>query len=156
MISLYPIWPRICLIKYCIEKEKRCYLLNNDYGATMVSLITTIVAMVPMVAMLSLSAFMYKWEILHLEAESRAEEYIYTCRNTAHKQIHLGNINEISQDQRYKMVSMLTSCDDGMLYYKGRCELNPGKIFCSKSILEGYLALRGLEHAERPAAFTMT
>jgi hypothetical protein len=154
MISLYPIWPRICLIKYCIEKEKRCYLLNNDYGATMVSLITTIVAMVPMVAMLSLSAFMYKWEILHLEAESRAEEYIYTCRNTAHKQIHLGN--EISQDQRHKMVSMLTSCDDGMLYYKGRCELNPGKIFCSKSILEGYLALRGLEHAERPAAFTMT
>jgi hypothetical protein len=142
------------LIKYCIEKEKRYYLLSYDYGATMVSLITTIVAMVPMVAMLSLSAFMYKWEILHLEAESRAEEYIYTCRNTAHKQIHLGN--EISQDQRHKMVSMLTSCDDGMLYYKGRCELNPGKIFCSKSILEGYLALRGLEHAERPAAFTMT
>src|SRR5918994_4198868 len=118
MIGFYPIWTRIC----CIEKEKRYYLLSYDYGATMVSLITTIVAMVPMVAMLSLSA----------EAESRAEEYIYTCRNAAHKQIHLGNINEISQDQRYKMVSMLTSCDDGMLYYKGRCELNPSKIFCSK------------------------
>jgi hypothetical protein len=74
----------------------------------------------------------------------------------AHRQIHLGNINETSQDQLYKMVSMLTGCDDGMLYYKGRCELNPSKIICSKSILEGYLALRGLEHAERPAAFRTT
>ena len=78
------------------------------------------------------------------------------CRNKAHKQIHLGNINEIFQDQRNKMVSILTSCDHGMLYYKGRCEVTPSKIFCSKSILEGYLTLRGLENAERPATFTMT
>ena len=33
-----------------------------------------------MVAMLSLSVSMYKWEQQHLEAENLAEEYIYTCR----------------------------------------------------------------------------
>ena len=49
----------------------------------MVSLIMTIVAMVPMVAMLSLSVSMYKWEQQHLEAENIAEDYIYTCRESS-------------------------------------------------------------------------
>jgi hypothetical protein len=44
----------------------------------MVSLIMTIVVMVPMATMLSLSVSMYKWEQQHLEAESIAEGYIYT------------------------------------------------------------------------------
>src|SRR5918996_2262363 len=99
MISFYPIWPRICLIKYCIEKEKRYYLLSYDYGATMVSLITTIVAMVPMVAILSLSASMYKWEQLHLEAESLAEDYIFTCRKAAHTNLHNSGLNETPNNQ---------------------------------------------------------
>ena len=45
----------------------------------MVSLIMTIIAMVPMVAMLSLSVSMLEWEQQHLEAENLAEEYISTC-----------------------------------------------------------------------------
>jgi len=59
--------PRICLIKYRIEKEKRRYHLSYGCAATVMSLITRIVAMVPTVAMLSLSASMYKWEQLHPE-----------------------------------------------------------------------------------------
>ena len=63
----------------------------------MVSLIMTIVAMVPMVAMLSLSVSMYKWEQQHLEAETIAEDYIYTCREVAYAKTHLNSINEIPQ-----------------------------------------------------------
>ena len=36
----------------------------------------TVVGIAPMALILSLSAFMYKWEQQHLEAESIAEEYI--------------------------------------------------------------------------------
>ena len=50
-----------------------------------------------------------------------------------------------------KMVNVLASCDDDMLYYKGRCELQPTKVFCYNSALDGYLILRGIENAERPA-----
>jgi hypothetical protein len=55
-----------------------------------------------------------------------------------------------------KMVNMLAGCDDNMLYYKGRCELQPTKVFCSNSALDGYLILRGIENAERPVGFTQT
>ena len=154
MISLYPIWPRICLIKYCIEKEKRYYLLSYDYRAKMVSLITTIVAMVPMVAMLSLSASMYKWEQLHLQAESLAQEYIFTCRKTAYGETHIGDNNGIPKEQIKKMTKALSGCDKNMLYYKWRCELDSSKFFCSNSALDGYLILRGIENTERLAVFT--
>ena len=122
----------------------------------MVSLTMTIVAMVPMVAMLSLSVSMYKWEQQHMEAERIAEEYIYTCREAAYAITHLNSINEIPKDPIGKMTKVLSSCDDRMLYYKGRCELNSSKVFCSNSALEGYLILRGIENAERPAGFTRT
>jgi hypothetical protein len=122
----------------------------------MVSLIMTIIAMVPMVAMLSLSVSMYKWEQQHLEAENLAEEYIYTCREAAYGEIHLSNINKIPRDQLSNMAKVLSSCDDHMLYYKGRCELDSSKRFCSNSALEGYLILRGIENAERPAGFIKT
>ena len=55
-----------------------------------------------------------------------------------------------------KMTKVLSSCDDRMLYYKGRCELDSSKVFCSNSALEGYLILRGTENAERPAGYTRT
>ena len=54
------------------------------------------------------------------------------------------------------MTKVLSSCDDRMLYYKGRCELDSSKVFCSNSALEGYLILRGIENAERPIGFTRT
>ena len=81
------------MIKYCIEKEKRCCHLNYECGATMVSLITTIVAMVPMVAVLSLSVSIYKWEQLHIEAESLAQEYIFTCRKTVYEMTLIADDN---------------------------------------------------------------
>ena len=112
--------------------------------------------MVPMVAMLSLSVSMYKWEQQHLEAENLAEEYIYTCREAAYAKTHPSGINETPKDQIGKMVKALSTCDEHMLYYKGRCELNSSKVFCSNSALEGYLILRGIENAERPAGFTRT
>ena len=109
-----------------------------------------------MVAMLSLFVSMYKWEQQHLEAENLAEEYIYTCREAAYGDIHLSKINKISRDQLSKMAKVLSSCDDHMLYYKGRCELNFSMLFRSNSALEGYLILRGIENAERTAGFTRT
>lgn len=104
-----------------------------------------------MVAMLSLSVSMYKWEQQHLEAENLAEEYIYTCREAVYGEIHLS-----PRDQLSKMAKVLSSCDDHMLYYKGRCESDSSKLFCSNSALEGYLILRGIENAERPAGFIKT
>jgi hypothetical protein len=50
-----------------------------------VFLVTTVVGIASMALILSLSAFMYKWEQQDLEAESIAEEYIYTCRNAAYR-----------------------------------------------------------------------
>ena len=115
-----------------------------------------ILAIAPIAALVSLSVSMYKWEQQHLEAESIAEEYIYTCREAAYAKTHLNSINEIPKDQIGKMTKVLSGCDDRMLYYKGRCELNSSKVFCSNSALEGYLILRGIENAERPAGFTRT
>ena len=122
----------------------------------MSSPLVAILAIAPIAALVSLSASMYKWEQQHLEAESIAEEYIYTCREAAYGEIHLSNINKIPRDQLSKMTKVLSSCDDHMLYYKGRCELDSSKLFCSDSALEGYLILRGIENAERPAGFTRT
>jgi uncharacterized membrane protein len=145
----------MCLMKYCIEKEKRRCLLASDGGAIMVSLIITIFAMVPMVTMLSLSVSMYRWEQQNLEAENLAEENIYTCRKTAQREVHTSDY-EIPEDEINKMKKALAICDNSMLYYKGRCELDSTKFFCSKSILEGYLILRGLEDADRPSLFAKT
>jgi hypothetical protein len=122
----------------------------------MSSPLMAILAIAPIAALVSLSASMYKWEQQHLEAESIAEEYIYTCRGAAYGEIHLSNINKIPSDQLSKMAKVLSSCDDDMLYYKGRCELDSSKLFCSDSALEGYLILRGIENAERPIGFTGT
>ena len=122
----------------------------------MSSPLMAILAIAPIAALVSLSASMYKWEQQHLEAESIAEEYIYTCREAAYEEIHLSNINKIPRDQISRMAKVLSSCDDHMLYYKGRCELDSSKLFCSDSALEGYLILRGIENAERPAGFTRT
>jgi hypothetical protein len=122
----------------------------------MSSPLMAIVVIALIAALVSLSASMYKWEQQHLEAESIAEEYIYTCRGAAYGEIHLSNINKIPSDQLSKMAKVLSSCDDHMLYYKGRCELDSSKLFCSDSALEGYLILRGIENAERPIGFTGT
>jgi hypothetical protein len=122
----------------------------------MSSPLVAILAIAPIAALVSLSASIYKWEQQHLEAESIAEEYIYTCREAAYGEIHLSDINKIPRDQISKMAKVLSSCDDHMLYYKGRCELDSSKLFCSNSALEGYLILRGIENAERPAGFTRT
>ena len=113
-----------------------------------------ILAIAPIAALVSLSVSMYKWEQQHMKAESIAEEYIYTCREAANT--HLDSITEIPKNQIGKKTKVLSSCDDRMLYYKGRCELNSSKVFCSNSALEGYLILRGIENAERPAGFTKT
>jgi hypothetical protein len=114
------------------------------------------VAIVPMVLMASLSTYMYKWELLHQEADGLAEEYIFTCRKTVYLETHTGDINEnkVSKDQMTKTAKVLSICDDNMLYYKGRCELDFSKIFCTNTSLDGYLMLRGIENAERPAEFT--
>jgi hypothetical protein len=122
----------------------------------MSSPLMAILVIAPIAALVSLSASMYKWEQQHLEAESIAEEYIYTCRGAAYGEIHLSNINKIPSDELSKMAKVLSSCDDHMLYYKGRCELDSSKLFCSDSALEGYLILRGIENAERPTGFTRT
>jgi hypothetical protein len=122
----------------------------------MSSPLMAILVIAPIAALVSLSASMYKWEQQHLEAENIAEEYIYTCREAAYGEIHLSNINKIPRDQISKMAKVLSSCDDHMLYYKGRCELDSPKLFCSNSALEGYLILRGIENAERPIGFTRT
>ena len=151
MIGLYSRKPRICLIKYCIEKEKRYCHLNYECGATMVSLITTIVAMVPVVAVLSLSVSIYKWEQLHIEAESLAQEYIFTCRKTVYEKTLITDDNNSIPKQQTKMLS---ACDKNMLYYKWRCQLDSSKSFCSNSALDGYLILRGIENTERPTVFT--
>jgi hypothetical protein len=50
----------------------------------MVSLTITISAIVPMIAMVSLSAYMYKWEQQHLAAENLAKNYIYTWRKAVY------------------------------------------------------------------------
>jgi hypothetical protein len=120
------------------------------------SLIVVIVAVVPMVLMASLSAYMYKWELLHQEAEGLAEEYISTCRRTVYSETHNGDINEneVSKDRMAGTAKLLSICDNNMLYYKGRCELDSSRIFCTNSLLDGYLILRGIEDAERPAEFT--
>ena len=115
-----------------------------------------ILVIAPIAALVSLSASMYKWEQQHLEAENLAEEYIYTCREAAYGEIHPSNINKIPRDQLSNMAKVLSSCDDHMLYYKGRCELDSSKLFCSNSALKGYLILRGIENAERPAGFIKT
>jgi hypothetical protein len=122
----------------------------------MTSLIVVMVAIVPMVLMASLSTYMYKWELLHQEADGLAEEYIFTCRKTVYLETHTGDINEnkVSKDQMTKTAKVLSICDDNMLYYKGRCELDSSKIFCTNTSLDGYLMLRGIENAERPAEFT--
>jgi hypothetical protein len=122
----------------------------------MSSPLMAILVIAPIAALVSLSASMYKWEQQHLEAENLAEEYIYTCRKATYGEIHLSNINKIPRDQLSKMAKVLSSCDDHMLYYKGRCELDSPKLFCSNSALEGYLILRGIENAERPIGFTGT
>jgi hypothetical protein len=122
----------------------------------MSSPLMAILVIAPIAALVSLSASMYKWEQQHLEAENLAEEYIYTCRKATYGEIHLSNINKIPRDQLSKMAKVLSSCDDHMLYYKGRCELDSSKLFCSNSGLEGYLILRGIENAERPAGFIKT
>ena len=44
-----------------------------------------------------LISFYYKWEQQHLEAETIAEDYIYTCREAAYAITHLNSINEIPQ-----------------------------------------------------------
>ena len=121
----------------------------------MSSPLMAILAIAPISALVSLSVSMYKWE-QHLEAESIAKEYIYTCRRAAYGEIHLSDINKIPRDQISKMAKVLSSCDDHMLYYKGRCGLDSSKLFCSNSALEGYLILRGIENAERPIGFTRT
>jgi hypothetical protein len=122
----------------------------------MVSLVTTIVAMVPMIAVLSLSVSMYKWEQLHIEAESLAQEYIFTCRKTVYENTLItdDNNNRFPKEQTKEMTKMLSACDKNMLYYKWRCELNSSKSFCSNSALDGYLILRGIENTERPTVFT--
>ena len=112
----------------------------------------TVVGIAPMALILSLSAFMYKWERQDLEAERIAEEYIYTCRNAAYTEIHTVD-NWISRNQMSKLTNILLDCDENMLYYKGLCELDPAKIFCSNSTLDGYLMLRGIENVERPVVF---
>lgn len=155
MIRLYSRKPRKCLIKYCIEKDKRCCHLNYECGATMVSLITTIVAMVPVVAVLSLSVSIYKWEQLHIEAESLAQEYIFTCRKIVYERTLItDDNNSIPKQQIKEMTKMLSACDKNMLYYKWRCQLDSSKSFCSNSALDGYLILRGIENTERPTVFT--
>jgi hypothetical protein len=115
-----------------------------------------IVAIVPMVLMASISMYMYKWELLHQEAEGLAAEYIFTCRRTLHLEIHTGDIkeDEVSKDQMTRTAKLLSICDNNMLYYKGRCEIDSSKIFCTNSSLDGYLILRGIENAERPTEFT--
>jgi len=122
----------------------------------MTSLMVVMVAIVPMVLMASLSTYMYKWELLHQEADGLAEEYIFTCRKTVYLETHTGDINEnkVSKDHMTKTAKVLSICDDNMLYYKGRCELDFSKIFCTNTSLDGYLMLRGIENAERPAEFT--
>ena len=155
MIRLYSRKPRKCLIKYCIEKDKRCCHLNYECGATMVSLITTIVTMVPVVAVLSLSVSIYKWEQLHIEAESLAQEYIFTCRKIVYERTLItDDNNSIPKQQIKEMTKMLSACDKNMLYYKWRCQLDSSKSFCSNSALDGYLILRGIENTERPTVFT--
>ena len=117
----------------------------------MVSLITTIVAMVPVVAVLSLSVSIYKWEQLHIEAENLAQEYIFTCRKTVYEKTLITDDNNSIPKQQTKMLS---ACDKNMLYYKWRCQLDSSKSFCSNSALDGYLILRGIENTERPTVFT--
>jgi hypothetical protein len=120
----------------------------------MSSPLMAILAIAPIAAIVSLSASIYKWEQQHLQAESLAEDYIFTCREAAYLGIHVDH--NIPKEQMQKMVHVLSGCDDNMLYYKGRCELQPSKVFCSNSALDGYLILREIENAERPAGFTKT
>jgi hypothetical protein len=120
----------------------------------MSSPLMAILAIAPIAALISLSASMYKWEQQHLQAESLAGDYIFTCREAAYREILVNQ--DIPKDQMEKIVDVLAGCDDNMLYYKGRCELQPTKDFCSNSSLDGYLILRGIENAERPAGFTKT
>ena len=115
----------------------------------MSSPLMAILAIAPIAAIVSLSASIYKWEQQHLQAESLAGDYIFTCREAAYLGIHADH--DIPKEQMQKMEHVLAGCDDNMLYYKGRCELQPSKVFCSNSALEGYLILRGVENPERPA-----
>jgi hypothetical protein len=122
----------------------------------MTSLTVVIVAIIPMVLVASISTYMYKWELLHQEAEGLAEEYIFTCRRTLYLETQTRdfNENEVSKDQMTRTEKLLSICDNNMLYYKGRCEIDFSKRFCTNSSLDGYLILRGIENAERPTQFT--
>jgi hypothetical protein len=122
----------------------------------MTSLTVVIVAIVPIVLVVSISTYMYKWELSHQEAEGLAEDYIFTCRRSLYLETHTGDLykNEASKDQLIRNAKLLSTCDSNMLYYKGRCEIDFSKIFCTNSSLDGYLILRGIENAERPTEFT--
>jgi hypothetical protein len=122
----------------------------------MTSLTVVIVAIVPIVLVVSISTYMYKWELSHQEAEGLAEDYIFTCRRSLYLETHTGDLykNEVSKDQLIRNAKLLSTCDSNMLYYKGRCEIDFSKIFCTNSSLDGYLILRGIENAERPTEFT--
>jgi|RhiMetdeSRZDD1v2_1073273.scaffolds.fasta_scaffold00244_4 hypothetical protein len=122
----------------------------------MTSLTVVIVAIVPIVLMASVSTYMYKWELSHQEAEGLAEDSIFTCRRALYLETHTGDLNknEVSKDQMIRTAKLLSTCDNNMLYYKGRCEIDFSKSFCTTSSLDGYLILRGIENAERPTGFT--
>ena len=65
--------------------------------------------------------------------------HIHHSRCICGQETHFNGINDTPKDQLEKMAG----CDDRMLYYKGRCELDSSKFFCSNSAVEGYLILRG-------------
>jgi len=84
----------------------------------MVSLAITIGAIVPMIAMVSLSAYLYKWEQQHLSAENLAIDHIYTCRKAVYAETHLRDLDEIPLNQLDRLAHTLMNCDDGMLTTK--------------------------------------
>ena len=79
-----------------------------------------------------------------LEAENMLK-ITFTRIGKRHTQrLTLTALMKSPRDQIGKMTKVLLSCDDRMLYYKGRCELDSSNVFCSNSALEG-IVLRGIE-----------
>jgi hypothetical protein len=59
------------------------------------------------VAMVSLPAYMYKWEQQHLLAENQIEDYIHTYRKAAYTETHLRDLDEIPRNQLNKLAHTL-------------------------------------------------
>jgi hypothetical protein len=68
---------------------------------------------IPLIAIANISAPMYKWEQIHIEADSVAEDYVFTSKKEAYRFMLMALEQKQSNDVLKKVLPI---CDDNMLY----------------------------------------